>query len=144
MKSAFLCRWSSSSSSSVAQSCPTLCDPMNRSTPGFFIHHYLLEFSQTHVYWISDAIQPSHPLSSPSPPVLIFPSIRDFSKESALRIRCPKYWSFSLHISLSNEYSGLISFRMDGWISLQSKGLSRAFSKITVEKHQFFSTQLSL
>ena len=72
----------------------------------------------------------------------IFPSIRIFSKESVLRIRQPKYWSFS--ISPFNEYSGLISFIIDGWISLQSKGLSKVFSNTTVQKHQFFSTQLSL
>ena len=73
----------------------------------------------------------------------IFPSIRVFSNESALRIRWPKYWSFSFNISPSNEYSGLISFRMTGWISLQSKGLSRVFSNTTVQKHQFFSSQPS-
>ena len=72
----------------------------------------------------------------------IFPSIRVFSNESALRIRCPKYWSFS--ISPSNEHSGLLSFRMTGWISLQSKELSRVFSNTTIQKHQFFCTQLSL
>ena len=73
----------------------------------------------------------------------IFPSIRVFSNESDLHIRGPKDWSFSLNISPSNEHPGLISFRMDGWISLQSKGLSRVFSNITVQKHQFFSAQLS-
>ena len=75
---------------------------------------------------------------------LIFPRIRVFSNESALRIRWPKYWSYSFNISPSNEHPGLISFRMIGWISLQSKGLSRVFSNTTVQKHQFFSTQLSL
>ena len=74
----------------------------------------------------------------------IFRSIRLFSNESALRIRWPKYWSFSFNISPSNEHSGLISFRMDWWISLQSKGLSRVLSNTTVQKHQFFGTQLSL
>ena len=72
------------------------------------------------------------------------PSIRVFSKESTLRMRWPKYWCFSLSISLSNEHPGLVSFRMDWLISLQSKGLSRVFSNTTVQKHQFFSTQLSL
>ena len=71
------------------------------------------------------------------------PSIRVFSNESTLRIRWPNYWSFSFNISPSNEHSGLISFRMDCWISLQSKGLSRVFSNTTVQKHQFFGTQLS-
>ena len=74
----------------------------------------------------------------------IFPRIRVFSNESALRIRWPKYWSYSFNISPSNEHPGLSSFRMIGWISLQSKGLSRVFSNTTVQKHQFFSTQLSL
>ena len=77
-------------------------------------------------------------------PPSIFPSIRVFSNESVLHTRWPKYWSFSFSISPSNEYSGLISFRMDWLISLQSKGLSRVFSNTTVQKHQFFGTQLSL
>ena len=76
---------------SVAQSCPTLCDPMNCSTPGLPVHHQLPEFTQTHVHWVGDAIQPSHPLSSPLLLPSIFPSIRVFSNESALRITCPKY-----------------------------------------------------
>ena len=99
--------------SSVAQSCPTLCDPMTCSTPGLPVHHQLLDFTQTHVHRVSDAIQPSHPLSSPSPPVPIPPSIRVFSNESALRMRWPKYWSFSFSLIPSKEISGLISFRMD-------------------------------
>ena len=90
---------------------------MNCSTPGFPVHHQLQELTQTHVHSVSDAIQPSHPLSSPSPPALNLFSIRVFSNESALRIRWPKYWSFSFSISPSNEYSGLISFRMD-WLDL--------------------------
>ena len=99
--------------SSVAQSCPTLCDPMNRSTPGLPVYHHLPEFTQTHVHRVSDAIQPSHPLLPPS----IFSSIRGFSNESALCMRWPKYWSFSFSISLSNEHPGLISFRID-WLDL--------------------------
>ena len=90
---------------------------MNRSTLGFLVHHQLLEFTQTHVHRVSDAIQPSHPLSYPSPPAPNFPSIRVFSNESARGIRWPKYWSFSFNISPFNEYSGLISFRID-WIDL--------------------------
>ena len=126
--------------SSVTQSCPTLYNPMDCSMPGLPVHHQLLELAQTHVHPVNDAIQPSSccPLLLPS----IFSSIRVFSNESVLHIRWPKYWSFS--ISPSNEYSGLISFTMTGWISLQSKGLSRVFSNITIQKHQFFSTQLSL
>ena len=103
--------------SSVTQSCPAFCDPMNRSTPGLPVHHQLPEFTQTHVHQVSDAIQPSHPLSSPSPLPPIPPSIRVFSNESTLRMRWPKYWSLSFSISPSNEQPGLISFRMD-WLDL--------------------------
>ena len=87
---------------------------MNRSTPGLPVHHQLLEFTETHVHWVSDAIQPSHPLLFPPS---IFPSIWVFSNESFICIRWPKYWSFSFSISPSNEYSVLISFRMD-WLGL--------------------------
>ena len=90
---------------------------MNCSTPGLPVHHQLLEFNQTHVHRVSDAIQPSHPLLSPSPPTFNLSSIRVFSNESVLHMRWPKYWSFSFSISPSNEYSGLISFRMD-WLDL--------------------------
>ena len=102
---------------SVAQSCPTLCDPMNHSTPGLPVHHQLPEFTQTHVHRVSNAIQPSHPLSSPSPPAPNPPSIRVFSNESTLRMRWPKYWSFSFSIIPSKEIPGQISFRMD-WLDL--------------------------
>ena len=130
---------------SVTQSCPALCDSMDCSMPGFPVHYQLPELTQTHVHQVGDAIQPSHPLSFPSPLLLsISPSIRVFSNESALRIRWPKDWSFSFIISPSNEYSGLISLRLTSWISVQSKGLSRIFSNTTVQKHQFFGTQLSL
>ena len=129
---------------SVAQSCLTLCDPMDCNIPGFPIYHHLLELIQIPVHLVGDAIQPSHLLSSPSPLPSIFPSIRVFSSESVLRRRLPKYWSLSISHSPSSEYSGLISFRMDRLISLQSKGLSRVFSNTTVQKHQFFSAQLSL
>ena len=91
---------------------------MNRSTPGLPVHHQLPEFTQTHAHWVGDAIQPSHPLSSPSPPPFNLSQHQGvFSNESALRIRGPKYWSFSFSISPSNEYSGLISFRMV-WLDL--------------------------
>ena len=92
---------------------------MSCSTPGLPVHHQLLEPVQTHVHWVSDAIQPSYPLSSPSPPSSIFPSIRVFSNESVFHSRRPKYLSFSFSISPSNEYSGLISFRID-WLDLLS------------------------
>ena len=103
--------------SSVTHSCPTLCETMDCSTPGLPVHHQLPEFTLTHVHWVCDTIQPSHPLSSASLLPSIFPSIRIFSNESALHIRWPKYWSFSFSISPFNEYSGLISFRMD-WLDL--------------------------
>ena len=96
----------------------TLCDPMNRSTPGLTVHHQLLEFTQTHVHRVDDAIQPSHPLSSPSPlDPQILPSMRVFSNESTLCMKWPKYWSFSFSIIPSKEHPGLSSFRMD-WLDL--------------------------
>ena len=111
------CSFSSVHFISVAQSCLTLCHSMDCNTPGLLVHHQLPESTQTHVHWVGDAIQHlilCHPLLLlPS----IFPSIRVFSNESALRIRWPKYWSFSLSISPSNEHPGLISFRMD-WLDL--------------------------
>ena len=97
--------------SSVAQSCPTLCDPMNPSTPGLPVYHQLPEFTQTHVHRVGDVCRPL--LLLPSIP----PSIRVFSKESTLRIRWPKYWSFSFSKCPSNEHPGLISSKMD-WLDL--------------------------
>ena len=115
--------------SSVTQSCPTLCDPMNHSTPGLPVPHHLPEFTHTHVHQVGDANQPSYPLSFLLPPIP--PSIRVFSNESTLRIRWPKYWSFSFSIIPSKEkIRGL-------------KGLSRVFSNTTVQKHHIFGTQLS-
>jgi len=102
---------------SVAQSCLTLCDPMNRSTPGLPVHHQLPEFTQTHIHRVSDATQPSHPLSSLLLLPPIPPSIRVFSNESTLCMTWLKYWSFSFSIIPSKEIPGLISFRMD-WLDL--------------------------
>ena len=99
--------------SSVSQSCLTLCHTMESSTPGLPVHHQLPKFTQTQVHWAAGAIEPSHLLFPPSLSASIFPSIRVFSNESVLRIRQPKYWSFSFNISPSNEYSWLISFRID-------------------------------
>ena len=117
------------------KSCSTLGDPMDGSTPGFPVHHHLPKLAH-HKLMSTESVMPSnhrilcHPLRLlPS----IFPSIRVFSNESALHIRRPKYWSFSFSISPSNEYSGLIPFRMDCWVSLRSKGLSRVFSNTTVQ-----------
>ena len=116
------------------------CYPMDCSTPGFPVLHHLSELAQTHVHWVGDAIQSSCPLSSPSPLLpSIFPSIWIFSNESALYIRWPKYWSFS--ISPSSEYSGLISFRIDWFDLLVVQGTLKSFSSTTVQMHQFFSAQ---
>ena len=134
---------------SVAQSCPTLCDPMNHSMPGLPVHYQLPEFTQTHVHWVSDAIQP--PL--PGVPLLflpsVFPSIRVFSNALVLQIRWSKYWSFSFSISPSNEYSGLTSFKMD-WLDLLAvqrtlKNLLQYHSsKASILQHSaFFIVQLS-
>ena len=124
-----------------------LRDPMDCSMPGLPVHHQLPELPQTHVHQVSDAIQPSHPLSSPSPPLhlsSIFPIIRGLFQWVSSSHQVAKVLSFSFSVSPSNEYSGPTSFRIDGWISLQSKGLSRVFSSTTVQKHQFFGAQLSL
>ena len=134
-------QFSSVQFSSVSQLCPTHCNSMDCSRLGLPVHHQLLELTQTHIHWVSDAIQPSHPLSPLLLTPSIFLSIRVFSKESVLFIRWPKYWSFSFNISSSNKYSGLISFRMD-WLGLLA--VQRVFSNNTVQKHQFFSAQLFL
>ena len=136
--------------SSVAQLCQTLCNPMDWSTLGLPVHHQLPELALTHVYWVGDAIQPSHPLSSPSPLAFyFFPIMRVFSNESIICIRWPKYWSFSFSISPCNEYSGMISFRMDWWDPL---AVQRAFKSL-LQHHSskasilqcsaFFTVQLS-
>ena len=142
-------QFSSVQFSSIAKSCPTLCNSMNRSTPGLPVHHQLLESTQTHVHWVGDAIRPSHPLWFPSPPALIFPSIRVFSNEIALHIRWPKYWSFSFNISPANEHPGLISFRMD-WLDLLAvQGTLKSLlqhhsSKASIlQRSAFFIVQLS-
>ena len=125
---------------SVAQLCPTLCDPTDCSTPGFPVYYQLPELAQTHVHQLCDAIQPSHPLRPLLLPPSIFPSIRVFSNESVLCIRWPKYWTSVLPVNIQDSsplgWTGLIYF--------PSKGLSRVFSSTTVQKHQFFSAQLSL
>ena len=100
---------------SVAQQCPTLCDPIDCSMPGFLVHHQLSELAQTHVCQVGDAIQLSHPLLSLSPPAFNLFQHQGLYNELALHIRWPKYWSFN--ISPCNEYSGLISFTID-WLDL--------------------------
>ena len=131
----------------VTQLCPTLCDPMNCSKPGFPILHYLPEFAQTEVHWVNDAISPSHCLSPPSPPVLNLSQLRGFSNESAVHVRWPKHRSFS--IRPSNEYSGLIYFRIDWFDLLAIQGtlkslLQHRSSKAPILRHSvFFIVQLS-
>ena len=136
--------------SSVDQSCPTLCDPMNRSMPGLPVHHQLLEFTQTHVHWVSDASSSlilCHPLLLLPP---FPPSIRAFSNDSTLHVRWSKYWSFSFSISPFKEHPGLISFRM-GWLDLLSvQGALKSLlqhhsSKASVlQRSACFAVQLSL
>ena len=123
--------------SSVAQSCSTLCDPMDCSTAGCPVHHQLPDLAQTHVHKVNDAIQLSYPLLSPFPPNFSLSQHQGLFQRVSSSHQVAKYWSLSFSISPSNKYLGLISFR----ISLQSKGLSRVFSNTTVQKHQFFSTQ---
>ena len=130
--------------SSATQSRPTLCDPMDCSTPGFPVHHQLLELTQTHVYQVSDAIQPSHPLSSPSPPAF------NLSQHQGLFQWSLFFTSGGQSIGVSTSASVLpmniqerFPLGFTGWISLHSKGLSRVFSNTTLQNHQFFSAQLS-
>ena len=127
----------------VTQLCLTLCNPTDCSVPGFPVHNQLQELTQTHVHWVSDAIQPSHPLLSPSPPASVF------SSESVLHIRWPKYASFSFSISPSNEYSGQISFRMDCLDLLAVQGTLKSFLQhyslkaSILRRSAFFMVQLS-
>ena len=119
---------------SVTKSCPTLCNPMDCSMPGFPVHHQLLELAQPHVHWVSDAIQLSCPLSSSSPYAFDLSSIRVFSDESALFIRWPKYGRFSFSISPSNEYLGLISFRIYWYNLLAVLGTLKHLLKHDISK----------
>ena len=127
----------------------TLCDLMDCSAPGFPVLHHLPEFAQIHVHWVSDAIQPSHPLSPPLLLPPIPPSIRVFANESTLCMRWPKFWSFSFSIIPSKEIPGLISLRMD-WLDLLAvqgtlKSLLQHYSsKASILRHSaFFMVQLS-
>ena len=130
--------------SSVTQSCPTLCDPMDCNKPGFVVDHQLLELAQTHVHRDSDAIQPSHPLLSPSLPAFNFPRIQVFSNELALHIRWPKHWNISFSISPSNEYSALISFRMDWFDLFAVQGTLKSLLQHHSSKASMFGAQPSL
>ena len=120
--------------------------PMDCSMPGFPVHHQFPELAQTHVHQAGDAIQPSHPLSSPSAPALNLSHYQglDFSNELVLCIKWLKYWIFSFSINTFNEYSGLISFRIDSLISLLFNGLSSVFPSTTISNCQFFGAQPSL
>ena len=131
--------------SSVAQSCPILCNLTDHDTPGLPVHHQLPEFTQTHVHWVSDAIQPSHPLSSPSPPAFnLSQNLGLFKWVSSLH-QVAKVLGVSASTSVlpvnTQDWSPL---EWTGWISLLSKGLSRVFFNTTGQKYQFFGTQLSL
>ena len=135
--------------SSFAQSCPTLCDSMDCKTPGLPVYHQLPEFTQTQVHWVGDAIQPSNFLSPPSPPAFNLSHHQGLSNESVLRIRWPKYLSFSFSISPSNEYSGLISFWMDWFDLLAVQGTLKSLVQHHSSKASilwcsaFFRVQLS-
>ena len=138
--------------SSVAQSCLTLCDPMDCSMPDFPVHHQLLEFTQTQTHDSLKSVMPSNHLILCCPRLLllsIFPSIRIFSNESALCIRWPKYWSFNFSISPSNEYSVLTSFRIDWSDLLAVQGTLKSLlqhhsSKASILRcSAFFIVQLS-
>ena len=135
--------------SSVTQSCLTLCDPVDCSTPRSPVHHQLLKLAQTYVHGVGDAIQPSHPLSSPSPAPFNLSQHQGLFQWVVLHIRWPKYWSFSFSISPSNECLGLISFRM-GWLDLLAvQGTLKSLlqhhsSKASILQHSvFFIVQLS-
>ena len=130
-----------SSVQSVAQSCPTLCDSMNCSTPGLPVHHQLLESTQTHIHWVSDAIQPSHPLS-PSAPAFNLSQHHDLFQGVSSSYQADSIGVSALASVLPKNTQDWSPLEWTGRISLQSKGLSRAFSNTTVQKHQFFGTQL--
>ena len=126
---------------SVTKLCLTLCNSIDYSVPGFPVVHYLLEFAQTHVHWVGDAIQPSHPLSSPFSALNLSQHLGLFQWIGSLH-QVAKVLELQLQRQSFQWILGLIS--LTGWIYLQSKGLSKVFSGTTVQKHQFFSTQLSL
>ena len=134
----------------VAQSCLNLCDAMDCSMPGLPIHHQLPEFTQTHVHWVSDAIQPSHPLSSPSLAFSLpqhqgfFKGMSQFFTSGGQSIGVSVSASLLTMSGRTHSIKDWFPLGWTGWISLQSKGLSRVFSNTTVQKHQLFSTRLSL
>ena len=121
-----------------------LCDPMDCSMPGFPVLHHFPEFAQMHVRWVGNAIQPSHPLLSPSPPPFNLSQHQGLFQWVSSSHPVAKGWSFSFSISPSNEYSGLISFRIDWFDLLAVQGTLKIFSSTIIWKHQFFSTQTFL
>ena len=123
---------------SVSQSWISLCDAMDCSTPGLPVLHQLPEFTQIHVQWVGDAIQPSHLLSSPSPPALNLSQLQGIFQWVSSSHQVAKVLKLSFSISPSNEHTGLISLGWTDWTSLQSEGLSRVFPNTTVQKHWFF------
>ena len=129
--------------SSVAESCLTLCDPMNRSTPGLPVHHQLPEFPQTHIHWVNDAIQPSHPVVPFSSCPQSLPASESFPMSQFFAWGGQSTGVSPLASFLPKNSQDWSPLEWTGWISLQSKGLSRVFSNTTVQKHQFFGTQLS-
>ena len=136
-------KWNSVHFSSVVQSCLTLCDTMNHSMPGFLVHHQLPEFTETHVHRVSDAIQPSHPLSSPSPAPESLPASESFPMSQLFTWGGQSIGISALASVLPKNTQDWSPSEWTGWISLQSKGLSRVFSNTTVQKRQFFGAQPS-
>ena len=140
----FHCKHQSVQFSSVTQSCPTLWDPMDCSTPGFPVHHQLPELTQTHVHGVGDAIQPSHPLDPFSSCLQSFPASGSFLRSQFFISGGQSIGVSASASALPMSIQDLFPLEWTGWISFQSKGLSRVFSNTTVLKHQFFGTQLSL
>ena len=129
--------------SSLAQLCLTPCDSMDCNTPGLPVHHQLLKLAQTHVHWAGNAIQPSHPLSSPSPPAFNLVQHQGLFQRVSSSHRWPKYWSFSFNISPSSKYSGLISFRIDRFDLLAIQGTLKSLlqhhsSNTSILRHSVF------
>ena len=129
--------------SSVSQSCPALCDPVNRSIPGLPVHHQLQEFTQTHVHWVSDAIQPFCPLSSLSPPAFNLSQHQDLFQWGDSASGGQSIGASASASVLPKNIKDWSPLRLTGWIFSQSKGLSRVFSNTIAQKQQFFSIQPS-
>ena len=136
--------WKFAFFSSVSQSCLTLCDPVDCSMSGFHVHYQLLELAQTHVHQVGDVIQPSHPSTSPSPPTFNLSQHQGLFKWVSSLLRWPEYWSFSFSISFSNEYSRLISIRIEWFDLLAVQGTLKSLlqhhsSKPSILQHSVFS-----